>query len=235
MPAVGLGWVVFVLAMFDAGGVLGVGVAAVSAALLAVGAALAAWLVWVPRQGRLPVAAADGRLWLPVAPVLRLGLIALTGLVVLLGVVVVVGLVVDGPEAVLRLGSDTRRGRLFPLVLVGGSVAGAVWGAPVLVGLVRGTRGPRRVGLGPDGLLREHGARIPALLVPWRDVGAVVVERRSPRVLVHGRLRAAGDEPFAIAAPLHGADPVAVAALVERYRDDPSARAGLPPEASARR
>ncbi|WP_147463526.1 hypothetical protein [Cellulomonas triticagri] len=228
VPVVGLGWVVFALAMLDAGGVLGVGVAAVCLTVLVVGAALVVWLALVPRRGRLPVVVADGRLWLPVAPVPRVGLVALAGMAVLLGVVVVTGLVVDGLGALLSLGTDTRRGRAFPFLLLGGSVGGAAACVPLLVGLVRGTRGPRRFGLGPDGLLREAGHRIPAVLVPWRDIGAVVVERSRRRVLVHRLAGPVGGDPVVIAAPLHGADPAAVAALIERYRDDPSARERLP-------
>lgn len=228
VPVVGLAWVVLAVRLLGAGGALGVGVAAVSAGILAVGAALATWLARPSREGRLPVVAEDDRLWLPVATPLRAGLVALTGLVVLLGVAVVVGLLLDGPDALLSMARESApRGQAFPFVLAGGAVLGAVLCLPLLVGLVRGTRGPRRVGLGPDGVRREPGRRAPAELVRWAEVGEVVVARRPSRVEIGRRGSAPGEgpRPLVVLARLHDADPVALAALVERYRDDPSARA----------
>jgi hypothetical protein len=233
-----LGLGLFCLALLDLGGVLGVGFALGLGALAVTGALLAGWLLARPvrYRRRIEVVTEDGRLWLPVARPVRAGVVAALTLLVGLGAVAVVGVAVDGWDApVLQAVGRGRRPGPAILVPVLGLAGGLA--VPVLVGVLRGTRGPRRTGFGPHDVIREGGSRIPALQVPWHDVRVAAASHRPPRVRI-GRLSAGrpgrsperlGPEPehLDVLGAVHAADPAVVALLARHYRDHPEHREEL--------
>jgi hypothetical protein len=241
------GVLLFCLALLDGGGVLGVGTAVGVAALVLVGLRLFAWVLARPRDGRVEVVTEGGRLWLPVARPVSSGLVVAAALVIALGAVVVVGVLVDGWESPVLADRGGRRGLAVGFLFLATVVAAAVC-VPVLVGLVRGSRGPRRTGFGPDGVVRDRGSRIPGQLVPWDDVAWPVPTRRPRRVRVERlsvllRLSALdvpdgdGPEPerLDVLTPVHASDPRLVALLVLHYRDHPEHRHELGTAAAEQR
>lgn len=235
------------LMMLDGGGVLGIGGGALVALLGLVGCRLGVWLLVRAHHGRIEVVTEGGRLWLPVARPVSRALVLLCILTIALGVTVVVGVAVDGWGSPVLAHRGGRRGYGLVLLLAGSVVAAALC-VPVLAGLLRGTRGPRRVGFGPEDVVRERGNRILELRVPWRDVGFMWVTRRPRRTRVSrlstglrlsmpGPLADDGPDPehLDVLNPSHASDARLVALLVLHYRDHPEDRHELGTPAAERR
>lgn len=198
--------------------------------LVLLGVGLTVGMLAHPRRGRLEVGTAEGRLWLPALRWWQPVVVASVLLVLALLAVPVLRLL-DGVGA--------------PGWTSVGAVLAAVALFPVLAATLRGQSVAPRLGLGPDGVLRESGRT--AQVVRWDDVDSVdLVADPAPRVLVHARCAVptryrsrptAGERPVGgpptrpdqlpIATNLHGSDPRLVELLLRHYLRHPAHRQEL--------